>query len=316
SPKTDPVAASRSLLIPYAGQTPRVMEGFTVTPFVTGLEHPRRLLVLPNNDVIVAEQRTGYLTLLRDQDGDGKADFIQRYADDFKAPRVPGRLCARCRSRGHLARAACQRRRSWRPPRSTKDHGRSPRTAQARAGGIRPGIGHAERRVWGNCGSPEPSPRNRSKNGSLVCRGRLRRQHRRGAGGQGLSSAVRSGRLRPNHVCLWNAQSDDPRIPPDYWRTLRRSSGAGRAWRQSSARLLHSRREGFVLRLALRLYRSQPAAGLCTSGAGQSQSNSCPRRVVPAPLVSLRPSVLRWRTIPGRVSRGCIRSAEGLLEPL
>jgi glucose/arabinose dehydrogenase len=85
-PKSDPVAASRSLLIPYAGQTPRVMEGFTATPFVTGLEHPRRLLVLPNNDVIVAEQRTGYLTLLRDQDGDGKADFIQRYADDFKAP--------------------------------------------------------------------------------------------------------------------------------------------------------------------------------------------------------------------------------------
>src|SRR5256885_6924730 len=85
-PKSDPVAASRSLLIPYAGQTPRVMEGFTVTPFVTGLEHPRRLLVLPNNDVIVAEQRTGYLTLLRDQDRDGKADYIERYADDFKAP--------------------------------------------------------------------------------------------------------------------------------------------------------------------------------------------------------------------------------------
>ena len=86
APKSDPIAASRSLVIPYAGQTPRVMEGFTVAPFVTGLEHPRRLLVLPNNDVIVAEQRTGYLTLLRDEDGDGKADFIQRYADDFKAP--------------------------------------------------------------------------------------------------------------------------------------------------------------------------------------------------------------------------------------
>ena len=85
TPKSGEVAASRSLVIPYAGQTPRVMEGFTVTPFVTGLEHPRRLLVLPNNDVIVAEQRTGYLTLLRDEDGDGKADFIQRYADDFKA---------------------------------------------------------------------------------------------------------------------------------------------------------------------------------------------------------------------------------------
>jgi len=85
-PKSDPIAASRSLVIPYAGQTPRVMEGFTATLFITGLEHPRRLLVLPNNDVIVAEQRTGHLTLLRDQDGDGKADFIERYADDFKGP--------------------------------------------------------------------------------------------------------------------------------------------------------------------------------------------------------------------------------------
>jgi glucose/arabinose dehydrogenase len=85
-PKTGEVAASRSLLIPYAGQVPRVMEGFTATPFATGLEHPRRLLVLPNNDVIVAEQKTGHLTLLRDEDGDGKADYIERYADDFKAP--------------------------------------------------------------------------------------------------------------------------------------------------------------------------------------------------------------------------------------
>src|SRR5438552_15967735 len=78
-PKSDPIAASRSLVVPYAGQVPRVMEGFTATPFVTGLEHPRRLLVLPNNDVIVAEQKAGYLTLLRDEDGDGRADYIQRY---------------------------------------------------------------------------------------------------------------------------------------------------------------------------------------------------------------------------------------------
>jgi hypothetical protein len=34
APKGDPVAASRSLVIPYAGQTPRAMEGFTATPFV------------------------------------------------------------------------------------------------------------------------------------------------------------------------------------------------------------------------------------------------------------------------------------------
>jgi glucose/arabinose dehydrogenase len=31
------------------------------TPFAIGLENPRRLLVLPNGDVIVAEQQPGYL---------------------------------------------------------------------------------------------------------------------------------------------------------------------------------------------------------------------------------------------------------------
>jgi hypothetical protein len=42
-PKTGPIVASRSLVLPYQGQTPRAPEGFSVTPFVTGLEHPRRL---------------------------------------------------------------------------------------------------------------------------------------------------------------------------------------------------------------------------------------------------------------------------------
>jgi glucose/arabinose dehydrogenase len=73
-PKTGPIAASRSMVLPYAGQVPHVPEGFTATAFVTGLEHPRRLLVLPNGDVLVAEQKVGYVTVLRDDDGDGKAD--------------------------------------------------------------------------------------------------------------------------------------------------------------------------------------------------------------------------------------------------
>jgi glucose/arabinose dehydrogenase len=42
--------------------------------------------VLPNGDVLVAEQRVGYLTLLRDEDGDGKADWIQRHAEGFNGP--------------------------------------------------------------------------------------------------------------------------------------------------------------------------------------------------------------------------------------
>jgi len=86
APKTPPIASARSLTLPYQGQAPRVPEGFTATAFATGLAHPRRLLVLPNGDVIVAEQRAGYLTLLRDEDGDGKADWIQRHAEGFNAP--------------------------------------------------------------------------------------------------------------------------------------------------------------------------------------------------------------------------------------
>src|SRR6185295_3123446 len=52
-PKTGPIVASRSMVVPYQDQRPRVPDGFTATPFATGLEHPRRLLVLPNGDVIV-----------------------------------------------------------------------------------------------------------------------------------------------------------------------------------------------------------------------------------------------------------------------
>jgi glucose/arabinose dehydrogenase len=85
-PKTGPVVSSRSLTLPYTGQTLRVPEGFTATPFATGLEHPRRLLVLPNGDVIVAEQKVGYLTLLRAQEGADKAEWHERHAEGFNQP--------------------------------------------------------------------------------------------------------------------------------------------------------------------------------------------------------------------------------------
>jgi glucose/arabinose dehydrogenase len=85
-PRTGPVVSNRPLTLAFHGQTPRVPEGFTATLFASGLQHPRRLLVLPNGDVLVAEQRVGYLTLLRDEDGDGKADWIQRHAEGFNGP--------------------------------------------------------------------------------------------------------------------------------------------------------------------------------------------------------------------------------------
>src|SRR6476661_5019331 len=79
-PKAGPIATNRSLILPYSGQAPSVPEGFTATPFATGLVNPRRMLVLPNGDVLVVEQGPGYLTLLRD-DGSGRATWIERHVE-------------------------------------------------------------------------------------------------------------------------------------------------------------------------------------------------------------------------------------------
>ena len=84
-PKTGPIVTDRSLIVPYSGQVPQVPPGFTATPFAIGLVNPRRLLVLPNGDVLVAEQSAGYLTLLRD-DGSGYATWIDRHVEDLNKP--------------------------------------------------------------------------------------------------------------------------------------------------------------------------------------------------------------------------------------
>jgi glucose/arabinose dehydrogenase len=85
APKSGPIVTDRALTVPYDGQVPQVPPGFSATPFVTGLTNPRRLLVLPNGDVLVAEQSAGYLTLLRD-DGTGRATWINRHVEDLNRP--------------------------------------------------------------------------------------------------------------------------------------------------------------------------------------------------------------------------------------
>ena len=84
-PKRGPIVTDRSLVVPFNGQKLEVPPGFTAAPFVTGLVNPRRLLVLSNGDVLVAEQSAGYLTLLRD-DGEGRAKWIDRHVEDLNRP--------------------------------------------------------------------------------------------------------------------------------------------------------------------------------------------------------------------------------------
>src|SRR6516165_6297889 len=85
APKSSPIVTNRSLTLPTEGHAPQVPSGFTATLFASGLANPRRLLVLPNGDVLVAEQSAGYLTLLRD-DGEGHVKWIDRHVEDLNRP--------------------------------------------------------------------------------------------------------------------------------------------------------------------------------------------------------------------------------------
>ena len=85
APKAGPIVTNRSLIVPFNGQALEVPPGFAAAPFAIGLVNPRRLLVLPNGDILVAEQSAGYLTLLRD-DGEGRAKWIDRHVEDLNRP--------------------------------------------------------------------------------------------------------------------------------------------------------------------------------------------------------------------------------------
>ena len=98
-----------------AGEMPTPAAGMSVTAFSTNLDHPRWLLVLPNGDVLVAEsnapvrpddgkgikamvakavmKRAGAgvpsanrISLLRDADGDGVAEFRSAFAENLNSP--------------------------------------------------------------------------------------------------------------------------------------------------------------------------------------------------------------------------------------
>ncbi len=74
------------LIVPREGRVPVVPEGFEVALVAENLEGPRQLLVLPNGDLLVAMQASGALMLLRDSDGDGRAEWIERWAGGFDRP--------------------------------------------------------------------------------------------------------------------------------------------------------------------------------------------------------------------------------------
>jgi glucose/arabinose dehydrogenase len=98
---------------PWNGALPTVPAGFAITALATDLKIPRQMLVLPNGDVLVAEGSGGHapklrpkdviagyikslgktsvkggnrITLLRDADGDGRAETKTVFIDKLDAP--------------------------------------------------------------------------------------------------------------------------------------------------------------------------------------------------------------------------------------
>ncbi len=63
-PYATPTVSNGPRTLPYSEQVPIVPPGFIVTRLAR-LQHPRRMLVLPDGNVLVAEQNAGALTLIR-----------------------------------------------------------------------------------------------------------------------------------------------------------------------------------------------------------------------------------------------------------
>ncbi len=117
-----------------------VPSGFAANLFAERLSHPRWLAVAANGDVFLAESAIGRITLLRDADGDGRAERVETFAEGFSRPH------GMAFHAGHLYIADTER--VWRITYRPGDlRARSAREAVTEDGALGPGSGHWTRNV-------------------------------------------------------------------------------------------------------------------------------------------------------------------------
>ena len=85
-PRATPSSAFSPGYLEPSGIPVAVPPGFTVNVFAKDLTNPRKLFVAPNGDILLAESGPGKITLLRDADGDGKAETVSEFAKGFAIP--------------------------------------------------------------------------------------------------------------------------------------------------------------------------------------------------------------------------------------
>src|SRR5258706_8898642 len=87
SPYATPASAERSAKAQEPAEANlKLPAGFRANLFASGLDNARWLQMTPNGDVLLAEAEAGKITLLRDADGDGKAEMKVTFADGFQRP--------------------------------------------------------------------------------------------------------------------------------------------------------------------------------------------------------------------------------------
>ncbi|GAB4461629.1 MAG: sorbosone dehydrogenase family protein [Armatimonadaceae bacterium] len=91
-PFETPSANNGPRLVPQPdGVMPKVKPGFSIQKFATDLRNPRVVETAPNGDIFVAESEPrrgepGNIIVLRDADGDGKAEVRETFASGLKQP--------------------------------------------------------------------------------------------------------------------------------------------------------------------------------------------------------------------------------------
>jgi glucose/arabinose dehydrogenase len=86
-PFATPSASNSGRVVPRpAGHQFSTLPGFTMTVFADGFSNARYLHVVANGDVLLAETRAGRISVLRDADGDGRAETVAVLAENLNQP--------------------------------------------------------------------------------------------------------------------------------------------------------------------------------------------------------------------------------------
>jgi glucose/arabinose dehydrogenase len=85
-PGDTPSASNNPVKVPRGQQVPAAPPGFKVTLFAEGLTSARFMAVAPNGDVFLTERLGNKVTLLRDSNGDGRADQRFTFAEGLRNP--------------------------------------------------------------------------------------------------------------------------------------------------------------------------------------------------------------------------------------